>query len=37
MGSYRVREDAPTPQIVPIKAILARIDPKPQVQPHGRR
>jgi hypothetical protein len=28
MGLYWVKEDAPTPRIVPIKAILAWLDPK---------
>jgi len=33
MGSYRVREDAPTPRIGAAQAILAWLDPNPPVQP----
>jgi hypothetical protein len=32
MGAYRVREDVPTPRIVPIKAIWRGSIRKPQVQ-----
>ena len=33
MGAYRVREDVPTPRIVPIKAIWRGSIRKPQAQP----